>query len=59
MSPELKAESNKPRALTYTEMMNGGRQQLDAADYALEEARQQRLDDLERDVEHLRKILDL
>lgn len=40
-------------------MMNGGRQQLDAADYALEKALQQRLDDLERDVEHLRKILDL
>ena len=58
MSPELKAESNKPRALTYTEMMNGGRQQLDASDYALEEALQQRLDDLELDVEHLRKILD-
>ena len=52
------AEPIKPRALTYTEMMNGGRQQLDEADYALEEALQQRLDDLERDVEHLRKILD-
>ena len=58
MSPELKAESNKPRALTYREMMNGGRQQLDEADYVLQEAFQQRLDDLERDVEHLRKILD-
>ena len=58
MTPEQTADSNKPRALTYTEMMNGGRQQLDEADYALEKALQQRLDDLDRDVEHLRKILD-
>lgn len=45
MSPERKAESNKPRTLTYTEMMNGARQQLDEADSAHEEALQQRLDD--------------
>ena len=27
----------KPRALTYTEMMNGGRQQMDGDEHALEQ----------------------
>ena len=33
-SPE---EPMKPRALTYTEMMNGGRQQMDGDEHALEQ----------------------
>ena len=31
------AEPMKPRALTYTEMMNGGRQQMDEAEHAREQ----------------------
>ena len=34
----------KPRALTYTEMMNGGRQQLDVVEHAREQELQQRVD---------------
>ena len=30
-------EPIKPRALTYTEMMNGGRQQMDEAEHAREQ----------------------
>ena len=30
------AESMKPRALTYTEMMNRGRQQIDESEHARE-----------------------
>ena len=33
----------KPRALTYTEMMNGGRQQMDEAEHAREQQLQQRV----------------
>ena len=33
----LKREPMKPRALTYTEMMNGGRQQIDEAEHAREQ----------------------
>ena len=43
----------KPRALTYTEMMNGGRQQIDEAEYAREQELQQRVEDLERDFAQL------
>ena len=46
-------EPIKPRALTYTEMMNGGRQQLDAAGQRREHELQQRVEALERRVEHL------
>ena len=44
------AESMKPRALTYTQMMNGGHQQIDDAEHARQQDLQQRVEDLERDV---------
>ena len=47
----------KPRALTYTEMMNGGRQQMDEAEHAREQEIQQRVDDLEKDVDQLEQAL--
>ena len=47
----------KPRALTYTEMMNGGRQQIDEVEHAREQALQQRVDDLEKGVAHLEQAL--
>ena len=43
----------KPRALTYTEMMNGGRQQMDKAEHAREQELQQRVEDLQKDVDQL------
>ena len=51
------AEPLKPRALTYTEMMNGGRQQLDEAEHAREQNLQQRVEDLQRDVDLLEQAL--
>mgnify|MGYP001372295679 FL=1 len=51
------AEPLKPRALTYTEMMNGGRQQLDEAEHARELNLQQRVEDLQRDVDQLEQAL--
>ena len=51
------AEPQKPRALTYTEMMNGGRQQMDEAEHAREQQLQQRLEDLQKDVDWLEKSL--
>ena len=51
------AEPEKPRALTYTEMMNGGRQQMDGAEHAREQQLQQRLEDLQKDVDWLEKSL--
>ena len=53
-SPE---EPMNPRALTYTEMMNGGRQQMDEAEHVREQQLQQRVEDLERDVDWLEKSL--
>ena len=50
-------EPMKPRALTYTEMMNGGRQQMDEAEHAREQQLQQRLEDLQKDVDWLEKSL--
>ena len=47
----------KPRALTYTEMMNGGRQQMDETDHVREQQLQQRVEDLENDVDWLEKSL--
>ena len=38
---KLMADDKKPRALTYTEMMNEGRQHLDAADATDSPTRQQ------------------
>ena len=51
------AEPMKPRAWTCTEMMNGGRQQLDEAEHAREQELQQRVEDLEKDVDRLEQAL--
>ena len=47
----------QPRALTYTEMMNGGRQQMDEAEHAREQQLQQRVDALQKDVDRLEQAL--
>ena len=44
------AEPIKLRSLTYTEMMNGGRQQLDEAAHTRKQQLQQRIANLEQDV---------
>jgi len=46
-------QPNKPRALTYTEMMNGGKQQIDEATHQSELDLQRRKDQQERSIEHL------
>ena len=51
------AEPIKPRALTYTEMRNGGRQQMDEAEHAREQELQQRVDALQKDVDQLEQAL--
>ena len=51
------AKPMKPRALTYTEMMNGGRQQIDEAEHAREQELLQRVDALEKDVDQLEQCL--
>ena len=51
------AEPVKPRALTYTEMMNGGRQQMDEAEHAREQQLQQQVEDLQKDVDQLERAL--
>ena len=51
------AEPMKPRALTYTEMMNGGRRQMDEAEHSREQELQQRVDALQMDVDRLEKSL--
>ena len=43
----------KPRALTYTEMMNGGKQQIDEATHQNELELQRQKDQQERSIEHL------
>ena len=48
----------KPRALTDTEMMNGGRQQLDEVEHAREQELQQRVDALEKNVDKLEQALE-
>ena len=48
----------KPRALTYTEMMNGGRQQMDEAEHVREQQLQQRGEELQKDVDQLEKSLE-
>ena len=50
-------EPMKPRALTYTEMMNGGRHQMDEAEHAREQELQQRVDALQKDVDQLEQAL--
>ena len=52
------AEPMKPRALTYTEMMTGGRQQMDEAEHAREQQLKQRVDALQKDVDQLEKSLE-
>ena len=51
-SPE---EQMKPRALTYTEMMKGGRQQMDEAEYACKQEMHKRVEDLEKDMDYLER----
>ena len=51
-------DQKKPRALTYTEMMNGGRQQMDEAEHNREVNLQRRTEELEVKVEHLEKSLE-
>ena len=51
-------EPSQPRALTYTEMMNGGRQQLEHEEHIREQELQQKLNALERDVDHLEQALE-
>ncbi|MDB4485877.1 hypothetical protein N9025_00535 [Synechococcus sp. AH-707-B22] len=46
-------QPNKPRALTYTEMMNGGKQQIDEATQQSQLEHQRRKDQQERSIEHL------
>ena len=46
-------QPNKPRALTYTEMMNGGQQQMDGPTHQQEVNLQRRKDVYEHSVEHL------
>ena len=52
------AEPMKPRALTYTEMMNGGRQQMGEVEHAREQQLKQRVDALQKDVDQLGKSLE-
>jgi len=51
-------QPSKPRALTYTEMMNGGRQQLEQEEHVREQELQQKLNELQRDVDHLEQALE-
>ena len=39
--------------MTYTEMMNGGRQQMDEVEHAREQELLQRVEDLEKNVDQL------
>ena len=50
-------DSGKPRALSYTEMINGGRQRLDQEAFDRELELRNRADELERQVEFLEKAL--
>ena len=52
------AEPMKPRALSHSEMMNGGRQQMDEAEHAREQQLKQRVDALQKDVDQLEKSLE-
>ena len=51
-------EPSKPRALTYTEMMNGGRQQLGQEEHIREQELKQKLNELQCDVDHLEQALE-
>ena len=50
-------DQKQNRALTFTEMMNGGRQQMDEAEHAREQELQQRVDALQKDVDQLEQAL--
>jgi hypothetical protein len=50
-------QPRKPRALTYTEMMNGGQQQMDDVTHQQELNLERRKDVFERSVEHLEQSL--
>ena len=50
-------DTPKPRALTYTEMMNGGRQQMDLEAHQQELDVARRTEVLEEAVEHLEQSL--
>ena len=47
----------QPRALTYTEMMNEGRQHVDEQQHASELSLQARIEELERRVQHLEQVI--
>ena len=47
----------KPRALTYPELMNGGRPPLEEAEHALEQEMQQRVEEMEKNVDWLEQAL--
>ena len=51
-------DTPKPRALTYTEMMNGGRQQIDLEAHQQELDIARRTEALEEAVAHLEESLD-
>ena len=64
MTPEKKNEAmintkktELNRALTYSEMMNEGRQSMTPINPEQEDGIQKRLEELERKVEHLQKVV--
>tara|TARA_B100000674_G_scaffold440713_1_gene403777 strand:- start:683 stop:1123 length:441 start_codon:yes stop_codon:yes gene_type:complete len=64
-TPFPKEGPRKPRALTYTEMMNGGRQQMDEAEHNREVELQRRwwchwqpMTDPKRDIDRLQQEMD-
>ena len=50
-------QPRKPRALTYTEMMNGGQQQMDDLTHQQEVDLQLRMDQQDRAIKHLEQSL--
>ena len=52
----MRAGPIKSRLLPYAEMMNGGRQQLDQVDHALEQELRQRVESLEKNVRWLEQV---
>ena len=59
-NPAVLYQANKPmtpRALTYTEMINGARQQMDEVEHAREQELQQRVDAWQKAVGQLEQAL--
>ena len=54
---ESSEPSTSPQALTYTEMMNEGRQKRENSSEGSEQGLKQRVEELERKVEHLQKAV--